>query len=61
MTVLTPDTSAVVEPLAVVQEGQVAGAAMRVPLDGVDLWGAERGEASHPCMRQQRRGRACVV
>lgn len=37
--VLPPDARAAVEPLAVVQEGQVAGAAVSVPLDGIDLWG----------------------
>lgn len=37
VTVLTPDTSAVVEPLAIIQEGQIAGATMRVPLDCIDL------------------------
>lgn len=41
MTVLAPDISAVVEPLAVIQEGQIAGTAMRVPLNRVDLWGSE--------------------
>ena len=54
MAVLAPDASAVVEPLAVVQEGEVAGLAARVPLDCVDLWGAKRGETLHPCMKQQR-------
>lgn len=44
MTVLTPSAGAAVEPLAVVQEGQVAGAAVRVALDGIDLCRrAERG------------------
>lgn len=42
--VLAPDISALVEPLAVVQEGEVAGASMRVPLNRVDLWGGRRGE-----------------
>lgn len=42
MTVLAPDARAVVEPLAVVQEGQIAGAAVRVPLDCVDLWGGKK-------------------
>lgn len=55
MTVLTPDAGAVVEPLAVVQEGQIAGAAVRVPLDGVDLCGAKRGQTLKPCMWQDRR------
>lgn len=54
MTVLAPDVSAVVEPLAIVQEGQIAGATMRVPLDCVYLWGAKRGETSNPCMMQER-------
>lgn len=42
--VLAPDIRALVEPLAVVQEGEVAGASVRVPLDRVDLWGGRRGE-----------------
>lgn len=55
VTVLAPDISAVVEPLAIIQEGQIAGATMRVPLDCVYLWGAKRGETSNPCMMQERR------
>lgn len=48
MTILTPNISAIVEPLAVIQEGQIAGAAMRVPLDCVDLWAPKRIETSNP-------------
>ena len=55
MTVLTPDTGAAVEPLAVIQEGQIAGAAVRVPLDCVDLWEAKTEETSNPCMQQEQR------
>lgn len=44
MAVLPADAGAVVEPLAVVEEGQVAGAALRVPLDGEDLCRAKRRE-----------------
>lgn len=51
--VLAADISALVEPLAVVQEGEVAGASVRVPLDRVDLWGGRRLEK--PCVMQQRR------
>lgn len=61
MTVLTSDTSAVVEPLAIIQEGQIAGATMRVPLDCVDLWGSMRGETLNPCMLRQRRAMSKVM
>ena len=37
MPVLSSYTGAAVEPLAVVQEGQVAGPTVRVPLDGIYL------------------------
>lgn len=51
--VLAADGGALVEPLAVVQEGQVAGPAVGVALDGVDLWGGAAGEgnvtAGSPC------------
>lgn len=53
MAVLAADVGALVEPLAVVQEGEVAGASVRVPLDRVDLWGGRRLEK--PCAMQQRR------
>lgn len=42
--VLAADVGALVEPLAVVQEGEVAGPPVRVALDGVDLWGGSGGE-----------------
>lgn len=48
VTILTPNASAAVEPLAIVQEGQVAGAAVRVPLDCVDLWGTKQGRPYIP-------------
>lgn len=41
MAVLPAHAGAAVEPLAIVQEGQEARPAVRVPLDGVDLWGTQ--------------------
>lgn len=46
MAVLAADVGALVEPLAVVQEGEVAGSPVRVALDGVDPWGGSGGERS---------------
>lgn len=40
--VLAPDAGAVVKPLAVVKERQVAWAPVRVALDRVDVWGAHK-------------------
>lgn len=42
--ILPAHTGAVVEPLAIVQEGEVAWAAVRVSLDGVDFYGEEETE-----------------
>lgn len=42
VTVLTAGARAVVEPLAVVHEGEIAGVPVRVALDGVDVWEAHR-------------------
>ncbi len=42
--ILPSHAGAVVEPLAIVQEGEVAWAAVRVSLDGVDLYGEEETE-----------------
>lgn len=42
MSVLPPHTRAAVEPLAIVQEGQVAGSAVRVALNSVDLYRGEK-------------------
>lgn len=54
MAVLAADVGALVEPLAVVQEGEVAGPPVGVALDGVDLWGGSGGERSvmggSPCV-----------
>ena len=40
--VLTPNTRAAVEPLAIIQEGEVTGASLRITLDGVDVWRQEK-------------------
>lgn len=42
VTVLAADIGAVVEPLAIVQEGEIAGVAVRVALDCVNFWDANR-------------------
>lgn len=42
--ILPAHTGAAVEPLAIVQEGEVAWAAVRVSLDGVDFYGEEETE-----------------
>lgn len=54
VTVLTPDTCAAVEPLAIVQEGQIAGSAVRVPLDCVDLCGVKTDFKIPACGRRDR-------
>lgn len=42
VTVLAADIGAVVEPLAIVQEGEIAGVAVRVALDCVNFCDANR-------------------
>lgn len=42
VTVLAADVGAVVEPLAVVQEGEIAGVPVRVALDCVNFWDTNR-------------------
>lgn len=42
VTVLTTSAGAVVEPLAIVQEGEIAGVPVRVALDCVNFWEANR-------------------
>lgn len=42
VTVLAADIGAVVEPLAIVQEGEIAGVPVRVALDCVNFWDANR-------------------
>lgn len=42
VTVLPTGISAVVEPLAIVQEGEVAGVPVRVALDCVNFWESNR-------------------
>lgn len=43
-TIFPAHTGAAVEPLAIIQEGKVAWAAVRVSLDGVDFYGEEETE-----------------
>lgn len=42
VTILAAGARAVVEPLAIVHEGEIAGVPVRVALDGVDFWEAHR-------------------
>jgi len=46
-TIFPAHTGAAVEPLAIIQEGKVAWAAVRVSLDGVDFYGEEETESTH--------------
>lgn len=41
-TVFTADTSAVVEPLVIVQEGEIAGVPVSIAVDCVNFWEANR-------------------
>lgn len=45
MAVFTAGAGTSVEPLAIIEEGQVAGAAMRVPLNCIDLCRAKRRDS----------------
>lgn len=56
VTVLTADIGAVVEPLAIVQEGEVAGVPVRVALDCVNFWDANRENVF-----MMREGNVCFV
>lgn len=56
VTVLTADIGAVVEPLAIVQEGEIAGVPVRVALDCVNFW-----EANRENLFMMQEGNVCFV
>lgn len=55
MAIFTASAGTSVEPLAIIKEGQVAGATIRVPLNCIDLCRVNTRETLKSCTEQQRK------